>query len=116
MDPKAGKTSPFTLMFTLDDRPGALEDALKAFKTAGVSLSSIESRPSRDSQWEYDFVTEFVVSDASLVERVHKDLGAIAKNIKVISSDPQTVQSCGTHRRALLMPCRQRALVPPEAL
>eukprot|EP01136_Pigoraptor_vietnamica_P017611 Opistho-1_new@63011 len=43
------------LFFSLQDRPGALCDALSALKSAGVSLTKIESRPSRARAWDYNF-------------------------------------------------------------
>jgi prephenate dehydratase len=38
--------------------PGALHDALGAFAEAGVNLSRIESRPTRNVQWEYRFLAQ----------------------------------------------------------
>lgn len=44
-----------SLMFGVQDRPGALYDALIPFHQSGISLSRIESRPSRRQAWEYLF-------------------------------------------------------------
>jgi len=38
--------------------PGALHDALGAFAEADVNLSRIESRPTRNVQWEYRFLVQ----------------------------------------------------------
>lgn len=38
---------------------GALADALGVFKTHGINLTSINTRPSGDRNWEYIFFVEF---------------------------------------------------------
>jgi len=50
-----------TLMgFTIDHtQPGALCDSLKVFKDHGLNLTSIASRPSRVTPWNYIFFVEF---------------------------------------------------------
>jgi prephenate dehydratase len=40
-------------------KPGALADALNAFKTYGLNLTSINSRPSQRRPWHYIFFVEF---------------------------------------------------------
>ncbi|MCJ1307560.1 prephenate dehydratase [Agyrium rufum] len=46
--------------FTIDHRvAGALADALLLFKTYGLNLTSISSRPSRMAPWHYIFFVEF---------------------------------------------------------
>ncbi|CAN3357095.1 probable prephenate dehydratase [Diutina catenulata] len=46
-------------IFTLNsDNPGALCDVLSCFKQHGVNLSSINSRPSHQEQWQYVFFVE----------------------------------------------------------
>lgn len=46
--------------FTIDHKsPGALADALMVFKTFGLNLTSINSRPSRIRPWHYIFFVEF---------------------------------------------------------
>jgi chorismate mutase/prephenate dehydratase len=57
----AGEDAPPTgddktsLAFVLRDGKGALREALEAFEHAGVNLTRIESRPSRERAWEYVF-------------------------------------------------------------
>jgi chorismate mutase/prephenate dehydratase len=46
------------LAFALQDGPGALRQALEAFEREGVSLTHIESHPSRERDWGYVFVAE----------------------------------------------------------
>jgi len=44
-----------SLMFAVQDRPGALFDCLTPFHRAGINLCRIESRSSRRRAWEYLF-------------------------------------------------------------
>ncbi len=46
------------LTFTTAHAPGALADVLQAFKECGTNLTFIESRPSRQRNWEYFFFAE----------------------------------------------------------
>lgn len=48
-----------SLLFTVDDREGALEEVLKVFKVLSISLTRIESRPSKSSKRKYDIIVEF---------------------------------------------------------
>ncbi|MBI5376907.1 MAG: prephenate dehydratase [Candidatus Schekmanbacteria bacterium] len=47
-----------SLMFTTKDRAGALNDVLKHFAANRISLSKIESRPSKKKPWEYIFFVD----------------------------------------------------------
>ena len=47
-----------SLMFGVPDRAGALLTALEPFRQAGISLSKIESRPSKRKAWEYVFFVD----------------------------------------------------------
>ena len=47
-------------MFALRDQPGALAKALAPFEKAGISLTRIESRPSKRQAWEYYFFADLV--------------------------------------------------------
>lgn len=43
-------------MFTLEDRPGTLLETLEIFKEQSINMSHIESRPSKDPRWNYNFL------------------------------------------------------------
>ncbi len=46
------------MMFITADKPGALLEVLEVFRTYGVNMSSITSRPSRKQTWEYYFFVD----------------------------------------------------------
>lgn len=47
-----------SIMFITADRPGALMDALDAFRRENINLSFIQSRPSKKRNWEYYFFAD----------------------------------------------------------
>jgi chorismate mutase/prephenate dehydratase len=49
-----------SLMFMTDDRPGALVDVLNIFKSAGINLTHIDKRPSRETNWDYTFFVDAI--------------------------------------------------------
>jgi len=53
-----GKRNKTSLMFALKDKPGALHDALIPFKSCGINLTKIESRPTKQRAWEYVFFVD----------------------------------------------------------
>jgi chorismate mutase/prephenate dehydratase len=85
-----------SLMFCVNDKPGALFDAIAPFKKLRINMSKIESRPSKRKAWEYFF---FVDADG------HKDepllAGAIQKLakhcsfVKILGSYPKTAVVAG---------------------
>ncbi len=49
-----------SIVFSLKDKPGALQKSFfQPFADAGVNLSRIESRPSKERPWEYLFFVDF---------------------------------------------------------
>lgn len=74
--------------FTIDHRlPGALADALMVFKTLGLNLTSINSRPSRSRPWHYIFFVEFEGRKGqSAVDEALKDLNKRVEGWRWIGS------------------------------
>ncbi len=52
-----------SIVFSAEHEPGALYRVLKIFSDAGINLTRIESVPTRDSPWTYDFFLDFKVKE-----------------------------------------------------
>lgn len=82
-------TQTFTLIFTLCNEIGSLDGVLKTLRDNNVSMSHIESRPSKTFQWDYDFFIQFNSTHAivdSLVVKLQKVKDV--KDIRVVSVSP----------------------------
>lgn len=80
-----------SLMFSVQDKPGALFSALAPFKTLQINMSKIESRPSKRKAWEYFFFVD--VDGHAQEEQVVKALEELGKHctfVKILGSYPKT--------------------------
>lgn len=80
-----------SLMFGVQDKPGALYDALVPFHQAGINLSRIESRPSRRRPWEYLFFIDI---------SGHQSDPAIAAALDQLRSRASMLEVLGSYPRA----------------
>ncbi|YCM45315.1 prephenate dehydratase [Verrucomicrobiaceae bacterium 227] len=55
--PSTGKDRT-SILFAVHDRPGSLVKALQAFDSFEINMSKIESRPSKQKDWEYIFYVD----------------------------------------------------------
>jgi chorismate mutase/prephenate dehydratase len=79
-----------SIVFSLKDEPGKLHKALLPFAEAGINLTKIESRPSKERPWEYVFFVDFEGHICS--EEVKKVLSEVQKNsifLKILGSYPK---------------------------
>ena len=79
-----------SLIFSTANRPGALHRMLNCFAEHEVSMTRIESRPSRREMWDYVFFADIEghVEDAP-VKQALADLEAGAALLKLLGSYPQ---------------------------
>ncbi len=80
-----------SLMFCVRDEPGALFKALEPFNRLRISMSKIESRPSKRKAWEYFF---FVDVDGHAEQSPLKEAVAELSNhctlVKILGTYPKT--------------------------
>ena len=81
-----------SIMVSSRNQPGALYHALEPFHKAGVSLTRIETRPSRSGAWNYVFFIDFEghASDKT-IQGVLSAVGQNASEVKLLGSYPKAV-------------------------
>ena len=79
-----------SIVFLLKHRPGTLHEALGEFSGRGINLTKIESRPTRQKPWEYNFYLDFEGhrSDAAIKEALGR-VEDISVFLKVLGSYPK---------------------------
>jgi chorismate mutase/prephenate dehydratase len=81
-----------SLMFTSQNRAGGLHTMLSPFAEHGISMTRIESRPSRRGQWDYVF---FVDVDGHReddnLRQALEELDRVAAQVKILGSYPKAV-------------------------
>ncbi len=91
------KTCPATgndrtsILFSIHDRPGSLVKALQAFDKLNVNMSKIESRPSKQRDWEYIFYVDLAghCTDPTVSDAL-KELEKHCSLVKMFGSYPDT--------------------------
>lgn len=79
-----------SIVFSLKDKPGALQKSFfQPFADAGVNLTKIESRPSKERPWEYLFFVDFKGhSNDKVIRSLLKKLDKNCMFLKVLGSYP----------------------------
>ena len=81
-----------SVMISTKNRPGALYKLLEPFHRNGVSLTSIETRPSRDGIWSYVFFIDFEGHrDDKVVIDILNDIDKDALAVKILGSYPKAL-------------------------
>jgi len=79
-----------SLVFSVKDRVGVLHDVLMPFKKNNISLTKIESRPSKLKAWEYYFFVNLEGHyENKRVKRALKELDKNCNYLKVLGSYPK---------------------------
>jgi chorismate mutase/prephenate dehydratase len=81
-----------SLMFSTQNRAGGLHAMLSPFARHGISMTRIESRPSRRGQWDYVFFVD--VDGHREDENLHlalQELEQVASQFKILGSYPKAV-------------------------
>jgi chorismate mutase/prephenate dehydratase len=79
-----------SVMFGVQDRPGALYDCLLPFHHAGINLCRIESRPSRRRPWEYLFFIDLSGHQTDgTIRHALAELGKHTSMLEVLGSYPR---------------------------
>jgi chorismate mutase / prephenate dehydratase len=87
--PKRSTRNKTSILFSVKDKPGALHDALLAFKRERINMTKIESRPSKKKAWEYLFFVD--VEGHQSDPRVKRALAALKRStalLRVLGSYP----------------------------
>ncbi len=88
--PKRTGNDKTSLCFALKDRVGVLFDALLPFKEEGITLTMIESRPSRQQNWEYYFFVDLLGhKEDENVARALEKLYPMTQAMRVLGSYPR---------------------------
>ncbi|MGH7738730.1 MAG: prephenate dehydratase [bacterium] len=79
-----------SIMVSIKDKVGALYALLTPFEKKGISLTNIESRPSRKKVWDYYFFIDFAghVNDR-MVQKTLAEIEKAALTVKVLGSYPR---------------------------
>lgn len=80
-----------SICFAITDRTGALYDCLLPFKNSDVTLTMIESRPSKQKNWQYCFFVDILGHQND--EKITKAIGELEKMcqfVKVLGSYPRS--------------------------
>jgi chorismate mutase/prephenate dehydratase len=91
--PRSGddKTS---VIFGVEHKPGSLYGALHALANQKINLTKIESRPVKDTPWQYNFFVDFQghVQD-QVCQQALKDLQRRSTFVKILGSYPRESSS-----------------------
>lgn len=89
--PDRSQDSKTSLIFRTQNTPGALYQSLGAFANRGLNLTKLESRPAKDTPWEYIFYVDFEghVDDESS-NKALEELHSRCAFLKILGSYPRS--------------------------
>ena len=80
-----------SIIFSVKHEPGSLYQILKQFGAKGINLTKIESRPNKNTNWEYNFFVDFIGNVSDQGSQVKELLNNISENVlflKILGSYP----------------------------
>ena len=82
-----------SLLVSTRNEPGALVNILEPFQRHGISLTRIETRPSKTGNWSYVFFIDFDghAADPGMQE-VLREVSEVAMEVRSLGSYPKAVR------------------------
>lgn len=79
-----------SIVFSIKDKPGALYQALGEFARRNINLTKLESRPTRQKPWQYNFYLDFEGHRQDpLAQEALESLEKISIFVKILGSYPK---------------------------
>jgi chorismate mutase/prephenate dehydratase len=81
-----------SIVFSVKDKPGTLYESLKILSDKNLNLSKIESRPTRQKPWQYNFYLDFKGHrEDKEAQKALVELEKISLFVKILGSYPKAI-------------------------
>ena len=80
-----------SIIFSVKHEAGALYQIIKEFAAYKINLTKIESRPNKNTAWEYNFYVDFEGSqDDSVIKEMLQKIKGNSSFLKILGTYPMT--------------------------